>query len=120
MGTWKTFIQELISKVGKEKSSSQRNVRKIGLQKAVTPIVKEKASNPSILGPYHSKANTHTFKIKDLIHEQEGEVSSQSLRTKGQGETEGEHQTPEKEKHLETYQYPDIGSAVKQPTPRVS
>lgn len=47
-------------------------------------------------------------------------MNSQNLRTKGEGEAEGEHWTSKKEKHLETYQYPDIGSAVKQPAPGVS
>lgn len=65
----KTFIQELISKEKKEQSSSQRNSRNTGPQKAITPITKEATSNPSISGPYHSKVSTHTFKVKDLIHE---------------------------------------------------
>ena len=75
--------------------------------------MKAETSNPSILGVHRSKASTHTPKIKDLIYEQEGKVSSQNLRIEGQGETKGEHQTPEAEKHLLIYQYLDTGSAMK-------
>lgn len=82
--------------------------------------MKEETSNRSISGPYHSKASTHTPNIKDLIYEQEGEVSRKNLRTEGQGEIEGEHRTLEVEKHLLIYKYLDIGNAVKQPTLMVS
>ena len=63
----KTFIEELISKVEKEQSSSQRDARKTRPQKAVTPITREKTYDSSISGPYHSKYSTHTPKIKNPI-----------------------------------------------------
>jgi len=63
----KTFIQELISKEKKEQSSSQRDARKKGPKKAITPITRTKTFDSSILGPYHSKASEHTPKIKHLI-----------------------------------------------------
>lgn len=110
----KTFIQKLISKEEKEQSISQRDARKIGPQKAVTPITRTKTFDSSISGPYHSKASNHTPKIKHPIQEQQGEASSQNFRTRGQGETEGEHQKPETGEHLLVYQYPYSSSAVKQ------
>jgi len=49
------------------------------------------------------------------MQEHHGEASRKNYRTKGQGETEGGHQTPETGEHILVYQYPDSGSAVKQP-----
>jgi len=45
---WKTFIHERISKAEKEQSSSQRNARKTGPQKDVTPIRKGETYDSSI------------------------------------------------------------------------
>lgn len=60
----KTFIHELISKVEKEHSNSQRDVRKSGPQKFVTPIIRIEASGSSISGLYHPKTSVTTPKNK--------------------------------------------------------
>jgi len=56
------------------------------------------------------------MKTKYPNQEQQWKDSDQDVRTRGQGETDGEHLEPGEGKYSLNYQYLNSGSAVKQPT----